>query len=143
MRQAFFPRTRRGLVVRLAIVALVVLFVAFEIGVRLLTPDAVHYTTQVVSPTGQVFSSTSGTITDPAVVAHYRAAMTAKPTGRYVWQTWRRVTCAGVDPYSATYTFLWHGLPIEVIMLAPTCGDNYEISQGGLPDPQIYDVPHP
>jgi len=143
MRQAIFPHTRRGLIVRLAIVALIVLFVAFEIGVRLLPPDAVHYTTQVVAPTGQVFSSTSGTITDPAMVAHYRAAMTARPSGKYVWQTWRQVSCGGFDPYSATYTFLWHGLPIEVVTRASRCADTYEISSGGFPDPRIYDVPHP
>lgn len=141
MRQAFFPRTRRGLVVRLAIVALVVaLIIVFEIGVRQVTPDAVQYTA-VAQFDGTVISSTSGTITDPATVVRYRAAMTATPSGKYVWQGWHS-TCEGVDSSSYTYTFLWHGLPVEVVTQAPFCdGSQYQISSGGITDPGTYYLP--
>ena len=57
-----------------------VAFLAFEVGVRLLPPDAVQYTIQTINPIGPD-STMSGTITDPATVARWRAAMTARPDG--------------------------------------------------------------
>ena len=124
---------------RLALL-LVVAFVAFEVGVRLVTPDAVRYTA-VDQFHGTVYSSTSGTITDPATVAQWQADMTANPSGKYVWQGWHS-TCAGTDPYSYTYTFLWHGLPVEVVTQAPFCaGGLYQISSGGVTDPRAYLIP--
>ena len=121
---------------------LVVVFAAFEIGVRLVTPDEVQYTA-VAQFDGTVYSSTSGTITDPATVARYRAAMTATPSGKYVWQGWHS-TCAGTDPFSYTYTFLWHSLPVEVVSQAPFCtGDQYQISSGGITDPRTYLIIQP
>jgi len=140
MRRMITSHTRRSLIVRLIMLALIVLFAAFEIGVRLLPPDEVQYTA-VAQFDGTVISSTSGTITDPATVARYRAAMTATPSGKFVWQGWHS-TCAGTDPFSYTYTFLWHGLPVEVVSQAPFCtGNQYQISSGGITDPRTYYIP--
>jgi hypothetical protein len=53
----------------LAIIAtLIIALAAFEVGVRLLQPDAVQYTIQNINPNGPG-STVSGTITDPATVA--------------------------------------------------------------------------
>jgi len=127
--------------VRLTLVALVVaLVVVFEIGVRQVTPDSVQYAAQF-QINGTVVAAKSGTITDPATVARWRVAMTATPSGKYVWQGWHS-TCAGENPYSYTYMFLWHGLPTEVVSQAPDCGgEQYQISSGGITDPETYFLP--
>ena len=89
---------------------------------------------------GQTDFVLSGTIIDPA---RWRVGMTATPSGKFVWQGWHS-TCAGMDPFSYTYTFLWHGLPVEVVTQAPFCtGDQYQISSGGITDPRTYLIIQP
>ena len=120
-----------------------VLFVTFEIGVRLVTPDAVQYETQS-SINGGPVTIQSGTITDPATIAKWHAAMTAQPASRllptvYVHSWLKLDTCAPLGYYAATYRFTWHGLPVEVVTPAPVCGYGwYEISSGGLLDVHAY-----
>ncbi len=141
MRHMVFARTRRGLVVRLTLVALVVaLIVAFEIGVRQVTPDAVQYSVQWSINGGPIYSK-DGTITNPATVARWRATMTATPSGKYIWQG-RGSTCSVLTAYSISYVFFWHGLPVEVVTQAPFCGGGlYQISSGGIMDPRAYLIP--
>ncbi len=136
MRMAASQRSRRALVVAMALL-LVAAFIALEIGVRLLPPDAVRYAAQQTTNGETVFTK-SGTITDPATIARWRAAMTKTPSGIFLWQ--QGGTCAPLGYYTATYVFLWHGLPIEVVSSLPGCGEQYEISSGGIPDPRTYYV---
>jgi hypothetical protein len=133
----------------LALIAvLVVAFVAFEVGVRLLQPDAVSYQIErfpnpYSTGSGGQYSAVSGTITDPATVARWRAAMTAKPAepiaNSYLRSWWQDIYCIG--PTFATYTFTWHGLPVEVVSDAPAaCGESLQISRGGIPDWNTYTI---
>jgi len=131
------PHTRGGLVFRLALL-LVVLFVAFEIGVRLVTPDELQYSV-VQTTNGYTDFSFTRTITDPATVARWRAAMTATPSGQHIWQ--RGGDCAGgLTFYDISYTFLWHGLPVETVNLLPSCAQRFEVSRGGIPDLRSYSI---
>lgn len=136
MRMASPQRNRRALFVALGLL-LVAAFTVFEIGVRLFPPDAVHYAAQETLNGATVFTKTD-TITDPATIARWRAAMTETPSGNFLWQ--QGGTCAPLGYYTATYVFLWHGLPIEVVSSLPGCGEQYEISSGGIPDPRTYYV---
>src|SRR6185312_13075603 len=77
-------RIKRATVVKIAL-ALVAAFVVFEIGVRLVPPDAVHYTVQYSTDGGPVTTKT-GAITNPATIAQWRAAMTATPSGRLLFE---------------------------------------------------------
>ncbi len=128
---------RKLVAMALLIVALVAVF---EIGVRLLTPDAVHYETQLTNNGGPAITK-SGTITDPATVARWHAAATATPSGKLLFGQGPG-TCAPLSYYSASYVFLWHGLTLETVATLPVCGEQYEISSGGLPDLRTYYVPH-
>ncbi len=135
-----FLTRRRALTV---LGALIVVFAAFEVGIRLLPPDAVSYEFQS-SVNGGPVMTTSGVITDPATVARWRAAMTAHPSRRSLpnlsiagWQG--RNTCAPLGLYTARYRFTWHGLPVEVVSHAPGCGGGgYQVSSGGIPDWNTY-----
>ena len=124
------------------IAALALAFVAFEVGVRLLPPDAVSYETQS-SVNGGPVTVTSGTINDPSTVRRWYVAMMARPTGRSLldldiahWQG--RDTCAPLGYYAGAYRFTWHGLPVEVVSPGPTCAGDYQISSGGIPDWNTY-----
>lgn len=135
-RKVFVPGTPRGIIVRVALL-LAIVFALFEIGIRLLPPDALQYS-EVETINGTVTFSTSGTITDPATIAEWQADVTATPSDRFIWQT--NATCAPLSEYSASYTFLWHGLPIEVVSQLPSCLPLYEVSSGGIPNPRAYNV---
>ncbi len=132
-----FLTRRRALAV---VIALVVVFVAFEVGVRLLPPDAVQYTIQTVNPNGPG-STVSGAITDPATVARWRAAMTARPRmslkDSYIAR-WQGAGCSFGTYSFATYIFTWHGLPVEVVSPGPSCAGGYQVSSGGIPDWNTY-----
>ena len=136
MRMAASQRNWRTLFVRIALL-LVAAFAVFEIGVRLLPPDAVRYAAQETL-NGEIVFTKSGTITNPATIARWRAAMTATPSGKFLWQ--QGGTCAPSGAYTATYVFLWHGLPIEVVSSLTGCRADYGISSGGIPDPRTYYV---
>lgn len=137
----------RGVLTRrrkLAVVAtLVVVFATFEVGVRLLPPDAVQVSAREYYADRPVRDGVfGGTFTDPVTVARWRAAMTAKPDGllinSYVAQ-WQGATCRG-RYVVATYTFTWHGLPVEVISTEPSCAGSYQVSSGGIPDWYTYSL---
>lgn len=131
----------RQVVVKVCLLLLAA-FIIFEIGVRLLPADAVRYEVQVSTNGGPVTTRT-GTITDPATVARWRAAVTAKPSGELLIGTligqWRRqYNCSVLSYSSASYVFLWHGLPIEAVSSLPVCTEPYAISSGGIFDPRTY-----
>ncbi len=143
MRWAKRRGTRRR-VITLACLLLVAAFVLFEIGVRLLPADAVQYEIQTSFNGGPVITR-AGTITDPATVARWRAAMTVQPSGEslvgtMIAQQRREITCAGLGSSSATYVFLWHGLPIESVSALPTCIARYMISSGGITALGTYEI---
>lgn len=117
-------------------------FAVFEIGVRLLPPDAVRYETQLSNNGGPAITQT-GTITDPATIARLRAEATGKPSGQLligtlIGQARGQEACAPLSYYSATYVFLWHGVTVESFSSLPTCDEQYAISSGGIPDPRTY-----
>ncbi|MDE3228288.1 MAG: hypothetical protein KGO05_00275, partial [Chloroflexota bacterium] len=71
-------RWRRGVWIGLAVA--LALLIAFEVGARLVTPDAVHYDIVVYNygvsqPITTTTFTTTGTYTSPAIVAMWRAAM--------------------------------------------------------------------
>ncbi len=136
-----WPLWRRGMVIGLALAF--ALFAAFEVGVRMVTPDAVQYETQSSINGGPVIRQ-SGTITNPSTVAKWRAAMTEQPANELLptvyMHAWLKLdSCAPLGYSAATYRFTWHGLPVEVVTPAPACGYGwYEISSGGLVDVHAY-----
>jgi hypothetical protein len=126
----------------LALIAvLVVAFVAFEVGVRLLQPDAVSYQIErfpnpYSTGSGGQYSAVSGTITDPATVARWRAAMTAKPAEPLAssYFRWFELSIYCVGPTFATYTFTWHGLPVEVSRTRQRpVGSHFRYREAGYP----------
>lgn len=130
---------RRNGVIWLALA--LALFVAYEVGVRMVTPDAVQYEIVTVQPAGPG-STQSGTITDPATIAQWRAAMTAHPTKSLsdaYFSAWGGTGCSVGTVEHTTVRFTWHGLPVEVVSPGPGCAlMSSEVWRGGLPDPQIY-----
>ena len=139
----YFTRRR----ILMAVAALVIAFVAFEVVVRLVPPDSVQYTIQTVSPSGPG-STISGTITDPATVARWRATVTAQPDKALIsayLERWQGAGCAGGIFLIATYRFTWRGFPMEVVSPGPSCAAGYQVSSGGIPDWYTYtfDFPQP
>ncbi|HEX9037499.1 MAG TPA: hypothetical protein VF808_10965 [Ktedonobacterales bacterium] len=136
MRRLF---TRRRALILIAALALLV--AAFEAGIRLVPPDAVAYDIQTIEPAGPPGPRLRGVVTDPATIAHWRAAMTAHPggtlPGAYV-RRWQGVSCSFGTQVLAAYTFTWHGLPVEVVRGGVGCDPGYQISSGGLPDWNTY-----
>jgi hypothetical protein len=132
---------RRTVLIGLAVA--LVLFVAFEVGVRQITPDAVSYEIVTVNPVGPGRTQ-SGAITEPATIAKWRSAMTAQPGKRLsdaYFTAWWGTGCAFGTTVSGTVRFTWHGLPVEVASPAPGCAFMSSVlSSGGLPAPQIYYV---
>lgn len=131
-------RRSRNLVILTTTLLLLALFIAFQISVRLLTPDTLSYHVSL-SNNGETAVTQSGTITDQQTIAEWRTQMTRHPSGRLLIDTlnlpWQAPqSCAPLSVYSATYTFRWHGLPIEVVSTLPSCGPEYMITSGGLPD---------
>jgi hypothetical protein len=116
-------------------VALAIVLTGYEIAVRQVSPDAVSYDVRETT-NGTVVFAKSGTITDPATVTKWRMAVTHQPSERFVWQLGGN--CAPLTTYTGRYVFLWHGWPIETAASAPTCGDLYVVTRGGLPDPHLY-----
>ncbi len=135
-------RSNRRKAILLVCLALVAAFVLFELGVRLLPADAVQYKIQTSFNGGPVITK-AGTITDPATVARWRAAVTAQPTGEslvgtLIAQQRGEIMCSGSGGSFASYVFLWHGLPIESVSALPTCIARYMISRAGIPDMGTY-----
>jgi hypothetical protein len=127
----------------LCVVAVFVLF--FEVGVRLITPDALQYDVQVTNNGGPIITRT-GTITNPTTIAGWRAQVTQTPSGQWLPGTlireWRKQDlCAPLSNVTASYTFLWHGMVIEQVSSLPVCTEEHAISRGGLPDLRTYFVP--
>ncbi len=117
-------------------------FIALQVVVRLLTPDAVRYQTSL-STNGEPAITKSGVITDPASVKYWRATVTARPSGKLIFTTligqWQGTnTCAPLSVYHASYVFLWHGAPIEKVSSLQNCDGTYAVSRLGIPDLQTY-----
>lgn len=140
------PQGNRRRLIVIVCLLLIAAFAVFEAGVRLLPPDAVRYEIQL-STNGSPAITRTGTITNPATIAHLRAEAMAKPSGHLLIGTligqWRgQDTCAPLSYYSATFVFLWHGVAIEAFSSLPTCDEQYTVSSGGLPDPRTYYAEH-
>ena len=122
-----------------------VMFVAFEVGVRMVTPDTIHY--RIVSVNYLTIPETvqvqTGTLTDAAGVAKWRAGLVATPIDS-LWGSYLAaltgVHCNGGGSISATALFTWHGLPVEVASPGPDCSQPMVITQGWLPDFYVYSV---
>jgi hypothetical protein len=143
-RVAAFWRKYRTILLRILLI-LVALFVLFEVGIRLLTPDVVRYDVQISTNGGPTITRT-GTITDPTTIARWRVAVAETPSGHsligtLIRQLQKQILCAPLSYITASYIFLWHGLVIEAISSLPVCTEEYMISSGGLPDPRTYFVP--
>ncbi|HEX8733021.1 MAG TPA: hypothetical protein VF725_13290 [Ktedonobacterales bacterium] len=132
----------------LAIVVLLCVFLGFEIGVRLLPADTVQYSIETINPAGPD-TTVSGTVTNPATIARWRAAMTAQPNEPLIESylaRWQGVGCSSGTIYNASYNFTWHGLPVEVVSVVPSCLGGYQVSSGGIPGWSayiIYPLPQP
>lgn len=129
---------RRALAV---IAALALGFVVFEVGVRIVPPDAVSYDIQTIEPFGPEGPHSHGVVTDPATIARWRAAMTAHPSRPLIegyLARWQGVGCSYGTVTVAAYTFTWRGLPVEVVSPGPGCVGGYQVSSGGLPDWNTY-----
>ncbi len=100
MRRLIIPQTKYGLIVRIALLLLLVALIAYEVVARQVTPDAMQYSVTQTTD-GVTDFSLSGTVTDPVAVAHYRAAMTATPSGKYIWQGALRSLLAAIISPSA------------------------------------------
>lgn len=136
MRRWLVQRRRVALGMTMALA----LFVAFEVSVRLVTPDAVRYQIVTINPVGPG-STRSGTITDPATVMRWRAAMTAQPVERLsdaYFTAWWGNGCSYGTVEVATARFTWHGLPVETVSPGPGCAGGTILSSGGLPSLQTY-----
>jgi hypothetical protein len=136
----------RRKVILLICLVLVASVVLFEIGVRLLPADAVQYEVQG-SNNGDSVITRTGTITDSVAVARWRDDVTGSQSGQFligtlIAQSREEITCSTLGYYSASYVFLWHGLPIESVSSLGTCDEQYMISRGGLPDLQTHYVEH-
>lgn len=133
----------RTALIGLAVV--LVLFVAFEVGVRMVTPDTVHY--RIVSVNYLTIPETvqiqTGTLTNAAAIEKWRAGLVATPI-ESLWGSYLAaligVHCNGGGSISATALFTWHGLPVEAASPGPDCAHPMVISQGGLPDFYAYSV---
>lgn len=142
-------RVRRGRALLASVLVAALLVAAFEVGVRIVAPDAVEYRTVMIQPFGDpnVFTH-AGTITDRVAIGRLRSALTAQPASMRLWDI-AMAHAQGTDEcsvgttYSGTYRFTWHGLPVEVVSQASVCGSLYEVSSGGWTDPTTYFVAYP
>jgi hypothetical protein len=131
-------RVPRRLIVVLALLAIVA---AFEVGIRLIQPDSLTYTTKIDAGFGQ-YTSRYGTITDPRMVAQWHTLINATPLDQDNVFVSTFVYCNGMvfsDSYDVEFS--WHGLPIESVSSSnSSCGTVLWLSSGGLTDPRPYAV---
>lgn len=128
----------------LTVVFLLIIFLGFEIGVRLLPPDTIYYTIVTRHPNGPD-TTVSGTVTNPATVARWRATMTAQPSGQpvlgiYMSSLIGANNCSRGQYMIPTYSFLWRGIPVEVATYSPSCVPRIQVSRGFIPDWNTYFV---
>ena len=124
-------------------------FFLFEVGIRLVPPDAVQVTSTAwgvsgYGPTG-VGPTITQTVTDPREIARVRDAISAGLTSQVAWFP-GPVICNGGFGESVTYRFTWHGIPVEEATSRSTnCGDMVilAVSSGGVTDPFRYQVESP
>jgi hypothetical protein len=119
------------------------LFVAFEVGIRFIPPDAVQYRIQTINNDGSG-TTRAGTITDPRVVARWDAALRLQPAKSLFdayTSAWFGTGCSYGTIEIATARFTWHGLPVEVVSPGPSCaGGDSMLWSGGVPDPMTYQM---
>jgi hypothetical protein len=117
------------------VIGMLLLVVAFSVGIRLVPPDAVHIS-QSVEATGHILAQR--TIADPRIVADYYARLNSMPA------TPGPMTCPlrynPVTTYTVTFT-RW-GLPIEGATLADVSCPFWWIIRGGVPERPRFDYTH-
>lgn len=137
--QRRFPRS---LIVALTLLAA---FVAFEMCVRLIQPDALTYTTNIEVGLGQdSYHYAHGTTTDPHTVAQWYTTINATPLDQDNVFVSPFEHCTGLFfNNSYHFEFTWHGLPIESVSSSNNgCGTSLWMSRGGLTDPRAYTLPY-
>ena len=134
----------RGFRRTVATVALLtlLLFVGYEIGVRLVTPDEVRYEVRSGGPLTPTVTS-SGTITDAATITQLRAALAASHPTRSLKDAYlTKLTgegCSFGGWTTVTLWFTWHNLPVETVSPGPGCAFVWsQVSVGGIPNPRLY-----
>jgi hypothetical protein len=132
----------------LALLALLLL--GFEISVRLIQPDrmtydASYYTGDFSNP---VRHDVHMRVTDPRAIAYWQSAVSANPLplSRYDFASMIDVHCNEEHfiNQSFTFTFSWHGLPLESVTSDDQgCVPTLSLTSGGLLDPRFYALPEP
>ncbi|HEX2348981.1 MAG TPA: hypothetical protein VHI51_11160 [Ktedonobacterales bacterium] len=140
------PPRRRWLAL---IVAALLLFVAFEVSIRLITPDAMEFTlTFTPCKPYNTFCTTppkrSFVTTDPSQIAMYQALLEPPNEGKLLvdayLEAWTGVGCPSAPTTNqTTLRFTWHGIPVEATSSGPGCDNGWtQVSSGGLPDLNMY-----
>lgn len=124
-------------------IALVALFVAFEVVIRHLPPDGLTFTEvkitlQPISATGQQGPATRALDYSISYDARQQATINtwydALNGGQDIGGPFLHCTTLPGPEYDHTFTFTWHGIPIESATdQASLCGD-WLLSSGGIPD---------
>ncbi|HEY8326008.1 MAG: hypothetical protein ACHQ1E_07500 [Ktedonobacterales bacterium] len=126
-------RSHRKRRLGLIVLALFIVFVLFEVVVRVIPPDQA----QIVDTddTGAVVASRA--ITDARTIAHQRFLVDGYPN----WQANLLTQCSSVimPDDDVTIRFYWHGLLLESATSNMSfCGDAHTVSSGGLLTPVRY-----
>lgn len=141
------PRRRRRALIAVALALL--LFAAFEVGIRLITPDAMEFTLNFIPcHQSQLFCTTpprrSFVTTNQRMIAMYQALLappnTSQPLAVAYLTAWKNVGCPpGPLTNYTTLRFTWHGIPVEAASPGPGCEAQWsQVSSGGLPDLNMY-----
>lgn len=111
------------------VLALLILVALFEVGIRFVQPDALRFVE--TDTAGRILIVVN--VTDPAQVAGwYRYVNNERSLGV-------GGLCnmpLGTTPETFSFTFTWHGVPVESLSggYANVCG-YYKMSAGGIPNP--------
>ena len=127
------------------VVVALLAFSAFEVGIRVIPPDAVQIS---VTPHGLsgIGPTQTRTDTDPASIASIRAFIISHPTSYPALLPFSLTNphCNGGFGETVTYRFTWHGIPVEVASGdSGNCGNLVFVacSSGGLTAPFLYQPP--
>lgn len=126
-------RNRSKRRIGLTMLALFIVFVLFEVAVRVIPPDQA----QIVDTDDTGAVVTSRTITDAHVIARQRFLVNGYPN----WQANLLTRCSSVilPDDDVTIRFYWHGLLLESATSNMSfCGDAHTVSSGGLLTPVRY-----
>ncbi|MGH2503389.1 MAG: hypothetical protein ACRDID_12865 [Ktedonobacterales bacterium] len=126
----------------LSLIALLALFIAFEVVIRHMPPDGLTYTevkiSQPISPSGKEAPATRAldysiaydSRRQATIDTWYNALNRGQDIGSFPH-------CNGGPPngpfYERTFTFTWRGIAVESATAGSPCGE-WLLSSGGIPD---------